>query len=149
MSGLSMHGTGTPLGDPIEVSAATAVFRPLNGAQTSQPLGLLASKSSVGHGEPAAGMLGMAFATASLQHRAAAPLLHLRSLNPHVQSVLVARLAGGAGEGSTAGLVIARVAAPVSLQTCVPPAYSVSSFAFQVIADVNKASTTRPPHQHS
>ena len=53
---LEMHGTGTPLGDPIEVGAAVAVF----GAQPGRaPLCLGAAKSLLGHTEPAAGATGM------------------------------------------------------------------------------------------
>lgn len=127
-----MHGTGTPLGDPIEVCAAIAVLRPPNETHTPQLLSLLASKSSVGHGEPAAGMIGFAFAAASLQHRAAAPVLHLRALNPHVQSGLDESSAGRARMGSVNGIAISRSAASVSLQSDLTPVYSVSSFAFQV-----------------
>ena len=50
VTALSMHGTGTPLGDPIEVGAAAAVLvEGLNGHRVQQPLALSASKSWVGH----------------------------------------------------------------------------------------------------
>ncbi len=52
VAALQMHGTGTPLGDPIEVGAAAEV---LLGPASRQPLAFLASKSAVGHAEPAAG----------------------------------------------------------------------------------------------
>lgn len=55
VNGLSMHGTGTSLGDPIEVGAACTVYarnRDLNRGFTIQ-----ASKSSVGHAEPASGIM--------------------------------------------------------------------------------------------
>lgn len=132
MAGLSMHGTGTPLGDPIEVSAATSVLRPLNGIRNTEPLGLLASKSSVGHGEPAAGMIGFAFAAASLQHRASAPVLHLRALNPYVQSVLEGSHTSQAHKRPASGVIIPRSSAPLGLRTDLVPVYSISSFAFQV-----------------
>jgi acyl transferase domain-containing protein len=60
---LEMHGTGTPLGDPIELGAAAAVL--LGGAggkgATSRqvPLTLTALKSEMGHAEPAAGVAGL------------------------------------------------------------------------------------------
>ena len=58
---LEMHGTGTPLGDPIEVGAAAAVFRKPSwsvldsGGEARQALCLGAVKSTLGHTEPAAG----------------------------------------------------------------------------------------------
>ncbi len=51
---LEMHGTGTPLGDPIEVGAALAVLR--GGAH---PVALTAAKSRAGHAEPAAGAVSL------------------------------------------------------------------------------------------
>ena len=53
---LELHGTGTPLGDPIELGAAAAV---LAGSSRSSPLGLSAAKSYLGHTEPAAGAASM------------------------------------------------------------------------------------------
>ena len=53
-----MHGTGTPLGDPIEVGAAAAVFMSpasLDPGGRRAPLILTALKAEVGHAEPAAG----------------------------------------------------------------------------------------------
>ena len=57
---LEMHGTGTPLGDPIEVGAAAAVLcGPGLSKLGSLPLGLSAVKSALGHTEPAAGASGI------------------------------------------------------------------------------------------
>ena len=51
-----MHGTGTPLGDPIEVGAAAAVLvEGPPGSSRQGPLMLASSKSWCGHAEPAAG----------------------------------------------------------------------------------------------
>lgn len=50
VSALSMHGTGTPLGDPIEVGAAAAVLvEGHHTARVRQPLALSGSKTWVGH----------------------------------------------------------------------------------------------------
>ena len=81
VSGLQMHGTGTPLGDPIEMGAAAAA---LNRGQRVNPLVLMASKSWTGHSEAGAGMVGLVHAQASLAQVVALPLLHLSTLNPYV-----------------------------------------------------------------
>ena len=52
---VQMHGTGTPLGDPIEVGAAAGAYLTSKGRE---PLSLLSTKSVVGHAEPAAGTHG-------------------------------------------------------------------------------------------
>lgn len=72
-----MHGTGTALGDPIEVNAALAA---LHGAKAAreQPLLLTAHKSSTGHAEPAAGMVGFACAAMAMERLAIPKLVHLR-----------------------------------------------------------------------
>jgi len=116
---VQMHGTGTPLGDPIEVGALAAVL-----AGGARGVALAAGKSSVGHTEPAAGLVGAAHAISSLQKRLVQPILHLHKLNPYMEGALAApnarlfampRQAGGfAMAGApTAGLM------------------GVSSFAFQ------------------
>ncbi len=107
-----MHGTGTPLGDPIEIGAAAAVLGPTLGQPTSthsngetthlEPtaggaewarvggsnLVLAAVKSAVGHAEPAAGVSGLAHALLQSQQAAAQPILHLRGVNPHVGAIM-------------------------------------------------------------
>jgi hypothetical protein len=76
MTALEMHGTGTPLGDPIEVGAALAVLAGgKSGVQyRDTPLSLWAAKSSLGHTEPAAGAAGILHAVSRYVSR---PLLSL------------------------------------------------------------------------
>jgi acyl transferase domain-containing protein len=137
--GLQLHGTGTGLGDPIEAGAALEVLFPaalkpalLRYQQPHQraarpPLQLLAAKSLVGHSEPAAGLTGVLFAAHQTAQRVAAPLLHLRSPNPHV--IAAAEAAGVAG----GGMAIARGGAPlVGCCTSGGGIIGVSAFAFQV-----------------
>ncbi len=57
--GLQLHGTGTSLGDPIEVGAASGLL--LDGRPSTQPFSLMASKSALGHSEPASGIMGLSF----------------------------------------------------------------------------------------
>ena len=53
VTGLQMHGTGTSLGDPIEVGALAAAL--VDRRQGGAPLVLMAAKSWSGHAEPGAG----------------------------------------------------------------------------------------------
>ena len=97
ISGLQMHGTGTALGDPIEVGAAAAVLvEGHNRSRKEQPLALMASKSWVGHAEPAAGMVGVAHATLALGGSLIPGISHLREINSYVINSM--RVAGGAVE---------------------------------------------------
>ena len=59
IAALEMHGTGTPLGDPIEVGAAATVLADAGSRQASNGVGLSAVKNVRGHSEPAAGAVGM------------------------------------------------------------------------------------------
>ncbi|AKT40597.1 type I polyketide synthase [Chondromyces crocatus] len=76
------HGTGTSLGDPIEVEALRAV---LGAARPDGSRCLLgAVKTNVGHLEAAAGVAGLIKAALALQHEAIPGNLHLRQLNPRI-----------------------------------------------------------------
>lgn len=80
---MSMHGTGTPLGDPIEVGAVAAVF--VEGAPRDRAsIALTASKSWIGHSEPSAGLSGVTQAALSLTQAALPAILHLREVNQYV-----------------------------------------------------------------
>lgn len=80
---------GTPLGDPIELGAAAAVFLdPKMSSETLSNISLMAVKSWVGHSEPAAGLMGLAQAHLALHHHMQMPILHLGHMNPHVASAL-------------------------------------------------------------
>ena len=117
IAGLEMHGTGTPLGDPIEIGAASAVL------QGELPLQLSAAKSISGHAEPAAGTVGIAHAVSILRHQHTSMLPHVRSPNPHVLSIPKAE-----GEGSQM-----KVPRQPGARICGEAAHAmgVSAFAFQ------------------
>jgi acyl transferase domain-containing protein len=66
---IETHGTGTPLGDPIEVEALRQVFSTDTRAVSHRPLYLGAVKSSIGHLEGAAGIAGLLKAVATLVNR--------------------------------------------------------------------------------
>lgn len=72
------HGTGTKLGDPIEVEAIGKLL----GQNRSEPLWLGAVKSNIGHLEAAAGMAGLVKLILSLQHQQILPNLHFTEPNP-------------------------------------------------------------------
>ncbi len=63
-----MHGTGTPLGDPIEVAALGQAARPGQGFGGASHMTLGAVKSCYGHTEGAAGLTGALLAIQSLTH---------------------------------------------------------------------------------
>jgi acyl transferase domain-containing protein len=72
-----MHGTGTPLGDPIEMGGGATVLLAKDRLGDS-PLLLAAHKSSAGHAEAAAGLIGLACATLALENASVPQMLHLR-----------------------------------------------------------------------
>nr|AKG25414.1 putative polyketide synthase [Hematodinium sp. SG-2015] len=74
------HGTGTALGDPIEMGALKAVL----GEKRETPLVLGALKTNIGHLEGAAGIAGLIKAVLVLHYRLVPPNLHLSTLNPHL-----------------------------------------------------------------
>ncbi len=76
VSALQMHGTGTALGDPIEVNAALTAL--LGKSNSEQPLAFTAHKSNAGHAESAAGLVGVTYALLGLESHTIPPLLHLR-----------------------------------------------------------------------
>ncbi|HEX6373984.1 MAG TPA: amino acid adenylation domain-containing protein [Longimicrobium sp.] len=79
VSYVETHGTGTPLGDPIEIAALTEVF---GGAGGEPFCALGAVKTNVGHLDTAAGVAGFIKTVLALKHRALPPTLHFRSANP-------------------------------------------------------------------
>lgn len=74
------HGTGTPLGDPLEAEALGAVFA----GERSQPLLLGAVKTNLGHTEAAAGLAGLLKTILSVQHGAIPATLHYHTPNPKI-----------------------------------------------------------------
>jgi acyl transferase domain-containing protein len=79
---IEAHGTGTPLGDPIEVAALTQVFRASTPDVGFCRLGAL--KANIGHLDAAAGVAGLIKTVLALEHRALPPLVNLRSPNPQL-----------------------------------------------------------------
>ncbi|QLE49252.1 type I polyketide synthase [Nostoc sp. C057] len=82
VSYIETHGTGTSLGDPIEVNALGAVFGKEKTA--NQPLMLGSVKTNIGHTEAAAGVAGIIKVALALQHQEIPPHLHFKTPNPHI-----------------------------------------------------------------
>ncbi len=76
------HGTGTPLGDPIEVGALAAVFAA--GRKRAAPLLIGSVKTNLGHLEAAAGIAGVMKVILSLQRASIPPNLHFHRGNPRI-----------------------------------------------------------------
>ena len=82
VSYLEAHGTGTSLGDPIEVESAWAVLK--EGRPENESLWLGSVKTNVGHMESAAGMAGVMKVVLAMQHKHLPAHLHFKSPNPHI-----------------------------------------------------------------
>jgi acyl transferase domain-containing protein len=76
---IEAHGTGTSLGDPVELHALAAVF-----AGRTRPLPVGSIKASIGHTAAAAGVAGLIKAILMLRHGAVPATPHFHILNPHV-----------------------------------------------------------------
>lgn len=86
LSYVALHGTGTPLGDPIEANALGQVLGSKGSA--TRPLSLGSVKSCYGHTEGAAGLTGLLLATGAAVHAVLPPFMHLRSINKYVEGAL-------------------------------------------------------------
>ena len=82
VSYVETHGTGTPLGDPIETGALSEVFK-----ANDREMVLGAVKTNLGHCEAAAGMAGLMKTVLVLQRKTAPPNLHLKELNPLIENI--------------------------------------------------------------
>jgi iturin family lipopeptide synthetase A len=76
------HGTGTPIGDPIEFAALTAAFR--KGTSRRQFCAIGSVKTNTGHLDEAAGVTGLVKTALSLQHQQLPPSLHFQQPNPEL-----------------------------------------------------------------
>jgi acyl transferase domain-containing protein len=75
------HGTGTRLGDPIELEALATVFREKTARKNYCGLGSV--KSNIGHTTSAAGVASVQKVLLSMQHRTLAPTLHVTKETSH------------------------------------------------------------------
>ncbi|HEX3941159.1 MAG TPA: aminotransferase class III-fold pyridoxal phosphate-dependent enzyme, partial [Acidobacteriaceae bacterium] len=80
---LEAHGTGTPLGDPIEIAALNRSFRSATTASRYCSIGT--AKANVGHLDVASGATGLIKTVLQMQHRSIPQLLHFEQPNPHLE----------------------------------------------------------------
>ena len=76
------HGTATPLGDPIEVTALTRAFRDYTTKRGFCALGSV--KSNLGHLDTAAGVAGLIKTVLTLEHAQIPPHPHFTAPNPQI-----------------------------------------------------------------
>ncbi|MFJ9034907.1 type I polyketide synthase, partial [Streptomyces sp. NPDC102274] len=80
---IEAHGTGTPLGDPIEAGALAEVFGP--GRGVDRPVWLGSSKSNIGHAQAAAGVAGVMKMVLALKHETLPKTLYADEPSPHIE----------------------------------------------------------------
>jgi len=76
---IEAHGTGTPLGDPIEMGAIENVYKGRN-----KTLYIGSVKSNMGHLEAASGVTGLMKVILALHHEMIPPNIHFRAINPRI-----------------------------------------------------------------
>lgn len=82
ISYIEAHGTGTSLGDPIEISALSRAFREGTGEKQFCKIGSV--KSNIGHCESAAGIAGITKVLMQMKYGKLVPSLHSQILNPNI-----------------------------------------------------------------
>ena len=90
------HGTGTPLGDPIELEAVAAAY---GRGRAGAPLVIGTVKSCLGHAESAVGAAAVMKVVLSLTHSFVPRLKHFQALNPKAPGLEAAHLRLPLGDG--------------------------------------------------
>lgn len=86
---IECHGTGTSLGDPIEIQALTKAFGELYKRHGKPPaaaphIGLSSVKTNIGHLETAAGIAGILKALLAIRHGYIPANIHFEEVNPYI-----------------------------------------------------------------
>jgi acyl transferase domain-containing protein/NADPH:quinone reductase-like Zn-dependent oxidoreductase/SAM-dependent methyltransferase/acyl carrier protein len=80
VSYVEMHGTGTPVGDPLEVAAVAEVYA----KQRTSPLTIGSVKTNIGHTESCSGIAGIIKVVLSMQNEMIPPHTNFETLNPAI-----------------------------------------------------------------
>ncbi len=80
---IETHGTGTALGDPIEIAALTQVFGPQTDNRQFCAIGSV--KANVGHLDAAAGVTGLIKTVLALKHKKIPPSINFKRPNPRIR----------------------------------------------------------------
>jgi polyketide synthase PksJ len=82
---IEAHGTGTKMGDPIEISALNDAFSASATSDSERQYCAIGSvKSNMGHLDAAAGIAGLIKATLAVEHAEIPPSLHAANTNPEI-----------------------------------------------------------------
>jgi acyl transferase domain-containing protein len=139
---IETHGTGTEIGDPIEIAALTRVFRASTQKKGFCAIGSV--KTNLGHLDAAAGVAGLIKTALAFKHRQIPPSLHFERPNPridfadspfYVQTTLAEWKANGAPlRAGVSSFGIGGTNAHVVLEESPPIAPSGESRPWQVVA---------------
>ena len=87
---IEVHGSGTRLGDPIEINGLKKAFRELYGKNNipvkMNHCGLGTVKTNIGHLEPAAGIAAVIKVILSMKHKKVPGNIHFRNINPNINT---------------------------------------------------------------
>ncbi|MEA2692329.1 MAG: hypothetical protein QOJ16_1716, partial [Acidobacteriota bacterium] len=144
ISYVEAHGSGTPMGDPIEIRALTRAFRAGGEDSHSGYCAVGSIKTNLGHLDSAAGIAGLIKTVLALEHRILPPSLHFERPNPAIPFAetpffVAARAQGWASDGAPrrAGVNsfgIGGTNAHVVLEEAPEPAASGPSRPWQLLA---------------
>ncbi|MET0335415.1 MAG: type I polyketide synthase, partial [Rhizobacter sp.] len=81
---IEAHGTGTPLGDPIEIQGLKSAFKELDPELPEGYCGVGSVKTNIGHLELAAGVAGVIKVLLQMRHKTLVKSLHSEELNPYI-----------------------------------------------------------------
>lgn len=130
---IEAHGTGTPLGDPIEVEGLTDAFKKFTAKKQYCAIGSV--KSNMGHASYAAGVAGLIKLLLCLEHEQLVPSIHYNESNPHIDfngSPFFVSLENTDLDGKPVAADKSFPVASASAATtaCAPKMMAVSSFGF-------------------